>query len=230
MPRRPAAERPTRATARLTRDAILGSAIGIADTGGLEGLSMRGLAQELEVNPMSLYHHVADKDALLEAMLDVVVAQIPVVEAAAGGTWADELRTLIWAARRTMLRHPWAVDVVRQQETPTPATLAHLDRVVGVMLRGGCSIDLCHHALHVLGSRVLGFSDDLFDDSPDARTDPAELVARMHDWPSLFPNVVALAHAASHDGGLGGCDDDREFDFALDILLEGLERRRVSAR
>jgi hypothetical protein len=106
--------------------------------------------------------------------------------------------------------------------------LRHVDRVLAILRRGGCSVQLSHHALHVLGSRILGFSQDLFNDSPDNRVDPALLVAQFRAWSETYPHVVELGMAASHEGGLGGCDDDTEFDFALDLLLEGLERRRLT--
>jgi AcrR family transcriptional regulator len=210
----------------------------LADRDGLDGLSMRRLAQELGVNPMSLYHHVRDKEALLEAMTDAVVAEIaPDHEAqvaARGGalTWTEELRRLIRAARRTMLGHPWAVQVLQQGRPPTPATLRHLDRLLAAMRRGGCSVGLGHHALHLLGSRMLGFSQDLFVESPPdeaaAGTDPAIRAVQFRAMAELYPHVAELALAASHDGGLGGCDDDAEFGFALDVLLDGIERRRLA--
>jgi hypothetical protein len=143
--------------------------------------------------------------------------------------WAVELRSLIRAARRTMLRHPWAVRVLQDRVTPTPATLLHIDRILGALRGGGCSVELAHHALHLLGSRMLGFSQDLFDDSASDRADPAELAAQLSVWARTYPHVVELGAAATHDGGLGGCDDEAEFEFALDVILEGLERRRVGS-
>lgn len=236
MPRRraddrePATVRP-RASARLSREAIVAAAVALADRDGLDRLSMRRLGQELGADPMSVYHHLRDKGALLEAMVDAVVAGITPDDSPDDSpddqpAWTDDLRALILGARRTMLRHPWAVRVLQERATPTPATLRHLDRVLGAMRRGGCSVELSHHALHLLGSRVLGFSQDLFDDSPDTRADPADLAAQFGAWAEAYPHVVELAFAVSHDGGLGGCDDDAEFAFALDLLLDGLERRR----
>jgi hypothetical protein len=125
-------------------------------------------------------------------------------------------------ARQVMLSHPWAVRVFTDRATPTPAVLRHLERVLAVMREGGCSVDLGHHAIHLLGSRVLGFSQDLFDDSPDAAPaappDPA--------WAATMPHIAELAAAATHDGALGTCDDEVEFAFGLDLLLDGLERSR----
>ena len=240
MPRRPDDDRAHRATARLSREVIVAAGIALADRDGLDGLSMRRLAQELDANPMSLYHHVQDKDALLEAMVDVVVAGIApdhearVAQQVGAPDWTDEVRQLIWAARRTMLGHPWAVAVIQQRRTPTPATLRHLDRLLAAMRRGGCSVALGHHALHLLGSRMLGFSQDLFveqpRDAPGAGDlgDPARRAVEVQAMLARLPHLAELALAASHDGGLGGCDDDVELGFALDVLLDGLERRRLA--
>lgn len=205
----------------------MAAGIALADAEGLDALSMRRLAGGLGVNPMSLYHHVRDKDALLDAMLDAVVAGITADDAPLRrpSEWAARLRALLLAARTTMLRHPWAVQVLQQRDVPTPSTLRHIDRVLGLLRGGGCSVDLAHHALHLLGSRILGFSQDLFDDAPDD-ADPALRAAQAGALAATMPHVAELAVAATHDGGLGGCDDDAEFAFALDVILEGLERRR----
>jgi AcrR family transcriptional regulator len=230
MPRRPDDDRVPRATARLSREAILAAGIALADRDGLDQLSMRRLGQELGVNPMSIYHHLRDKEALLHAMVDAVVAGIAPDHETTAGTvaWTEELRSLVRAARCTMHGHPWAVRVLQQHDSPSPAMLRHIDRVLGTLRRGGCSLPLSHHALHLLGSRILGFSQDLFDDSPANRADPATLATQFRAWADAYPHVVELAAAASHGGSLGGCDDDAEFDFALDLLLEGLERRRLA--
>ena len=205
---------------RLSRESIVTTAIALADRDGLTGLSMRRLAQELGVDPMSIYYHVRDKETLLGEMLDAVVSSIS--PPAATGPWTDRLRSLIMQARGTMLLHPWAARVLEARADPTPAVLLHIERVLSVMRSGGCPVDLGHHAIHLLGSRILGFSQDLFDDSGDTSVPPA--VAQ--EWASTMPHVAELAGAVSHTGVLGGCDDDAEFAFALDLLLDGLERRR----
>lgn len=228
MPRRADDRSSTRASARLSRDGIVTAAVALADRDGLDGLSMRRLAQELGVDAMSIYYHLNDKNALLGAMIDAVVAEIdPGPEPLPGAVpWTVELRAVVMAARRAMLGHPWAARVLEGRPTPTPAVLRHIERVLAVLRRGGCSVDLSHHALHLLGSRILGFSQDLFDDSPDTRAAPDVLAAQFRVWAETHPHVAELAMAVSHEGALGGCDDDAEFDFALDVVLEGLERRR----
>ncbi|MFI5893523.1 TetR/AcrR family transcriptional regulator [Actinoplanes sp. NPDC051513] len=220
MPRR-ASNETTRTTKRLTKQKIVTEAIALADADGLDGLSMRRLAQHLAVDPMSLYYHVRDKDALLAEMADAVVAEISPVPRT--GSWIEQLRELIMAARATMVRHPWAARVLEGRDTPTPAVMLHLERVLAIMRGGGCSVDLGHHAIHLFGSRLLGFSQDLFDDDPDTAPPPDAVAA----WATTMPHIVELATAVTHDGALGGCDDDGEFAFALDLLLEGLEKRRA---
>ncbi|MFC5940360.1 TetR/AcrR family transcriptional regulator [Micromonospora harpali] len=254
MPRHADDRSATRAPARLSREAIVAAAIGLADRDGLAGLSMRRLAQHLGVDAMSIYYHLRDKDTLLAAMVDAVAAEIEVDgeteaaavggggtgvggEAAAGsgpagagapGPWTDQLRALIMRARRTMLRHPWAARVLEARDTPTPAVLRHIERVLAVLRGGGCSVSLSHHALHLLGSRILGFSQDLFDDSPNTPATEAETAAQAAAWAESMPHIAELAVAVSHSGALGGCDDEDEFAFALDLLIEGLDRRRLA--
>ncbi|MEV6843471.1 TetR/AcrR family transcriptional regulator C-terminal domain-containing protein [Actinoplanes sp. NPDC051411] len=221
MPRRSSDSRAaTRAPSRLSREGIVAAAVELADRDGLDGLSMRRLAQHLGVDAMSIYYHVHDKKALLGAMADAVAAEIP--QAPAAGAWTARLRALIIGARRVMLRHPWAVRVFTDRATPTPAVLLHIERVLAVMRTGGCSVDLGHHAIHLLGSRILGFSQDLFDDAPAA----GESAPPPPEWAETLPHVVELAAAVTHDGALSGCDDEAEFAFGLDLLIDGLERRR----
>jgi AcrR family transcriptional regulator len=227
MPRQIAAtpRRRLASAERLSRDRIVAAAIELADRDGIDSLSMRKLAQQLGVDPMSLYNHVRDKDDLLSGIVDGLVLKI---EPTTGGAdWMANLRQTILDARRVLLQHPWSSRVIESRVTPTPATLRYLDTVVGILRDGGFSLDLRHHSLHVLGSRILGFSQDLFDDSPDVRPEPevAALQARM--WATTHPDLAMLAGAATHDGGLGGCDDDEEFAFSLELILEGLEKRRL---
>jgi AcrR family transcriptional regulator len=175
---------------------------------------------------MSLYHHVRDKEALLDAMGDALVARIERPEQA--GEWDAQLRALILAARATMLRHPWSARVLDSRAQPGAATIGHIDAVLGILRDGGVPLELAHHALHVLGTRVLGFSDNLFDDAP-TEADPALVAAQARAWAPTLPHVAELALAATHDGVLGACDDDDEFAFALDLILDGLRRRAAAS-
>jgi AcrR family transcriptional regulator len=206
----------------LTRQRVLEAAVDLADRHGIESVSMRRLGQELGIEAMSLYTHVRSKDDLLDGMVDVVMAQVPIVTASDG--WKPALRQAVLGARGVLHRHPWAPDVIETRTAPGPAILRQYDTVMGIMRGGGLSLELTHHALHMLGSRLLGFTRELFDDSPNPDPDAAVALARQLE-PTL-PHVAEMALAATHEGGLGGCDTDVEFEFALDVILDGLERLR----
>jgi AcrR family transcriptional regulator len=226
MPRRGAAtaRRTARGPTALTKDRIIATAVDLADRDGIESLSMRKLGQQLGVDPMSLYNHVRDKDDLLDGIADAVVGEIDAPSA--GSDWRTSMRDVLLAARTAMLRHPWAAEVLETRETPGPATMRHMEVVLGILRRGGFSIDLAHHGLHVLGSRVFGFSQDLFDDKSEPIPDAEALQAISRDMAVAYPNIAELALAVRHEGGLGGCDDDVEFRFGIDLILDGLERMR----
>ena len=208
----------------LTRERILRTAVALADEEGVESLSMRRLAQELSVVPMALYKHVAHKGAVLDGMVDVVVGEIdpPLVDA----DWKNAIRERVLSARRTLLRHPWASRVIESRTAPTPTVIEYMDQMIGIVRNGGFSIDLTHHAMHAMGSRLLGFSQELFDDTPD---DPPEIQAIQAQWlAERYPHISEMVAAISHDDAsvVGqGCDDQFEFEFALDLMLDGLERR-----
>lgn len=208
----------------LTRERVLAAAVALADREGLAAVSMRRVGQEVGVEAMSLYTHVKGKDDLLAAMVDNVVGEIPVAIPAPipPSDWKPALRGTILAARAVMLRHPWAPRLLEQRSQPGPSTLRYLDRVMGVMRSGGLSLAVTHHALHVLGSRLMGFTQDLFDDSTSG--DPAMAAAIAAQLGPTHPYVAEMALGATHDGGLGGCDDDVEFAVALDLILDGLDR------
>ena len=210
---------------RLTRRRVLEAAVNLADREGIEALSMRRLGQELGIEAMSLYTHVRSKDDLLAGMVDVVIGQIP--NRRSSGDWTETLRRTILSARRVMLRHTWAPAIIETLDDPGPAGLRHFDTVIGILREGGLPLELTHHALHLLGSRILGFAQDLFDDSSDVDPKVAALLAQQIG--ASHPYVAELAMAVTHEGGLGGCDTDAEFEFALDVILDSLERLRKAA-
>jgi AcrR family transcriptional regulator len=215
----------TKARAPLTRDRILATAVALADRGGVESLSMRKVAQELDVVPMALYRHVANKDEMLDGMLDVVVGEIDPPET--GVDWKTAVRRRILSARRALLRHPWASRVIETRTDPTPAVLEYMDRMIGLFRAGGFSIDLTHHAMHAMGSRMLGFSQELFDDT--AEVDPVVEADMFRAMADRYPYIGELVEIVMHDDASvvgGGCDDQFEFEFALDLMLDGLEQMR----
>ncbi|GIF04335.1 TetR/AcrR family transcriptional regulator [Actinoplanes siamensis] len=211
--------------APLNRDRVLRAAVELADRTGIDTLSMRNLAQELGVVPMALYKHVANKDELLDGMLDAVIASIGSAPGAPDGGWRSAVRSRILGARQALLRHPWAWRLLDSRADPTPAMLGYLDSVIGLFLAGGFTPDQTHHIVHALGTRLLGYTQDLFDDSrpaaPEARLALARALADSH------PSLAAMARAAAHDESSvvgSGCDDQFEFEFALDLLLDGFDR------
>jgi AcrR family transcriptional regulator len=214
-----------RARVPLSRERVLRAAVALADAGGVESLSMRKLAQQLGVVPMALYRHVANKDELLDHMVDVIVGEIDPPPAGAG--WKAAIRQRVLSARRALLRHPWASQVIESRANPTPAVLAYMDSMIGAFRAGGFSIDLTHHAMHAMGSRLLGFSQELFDDTTNVA--PEHQAAMLRELAGSYPNITELVSAITHDEAsvVGpGCDDQFEFEFALDLLLDGLERLR----
>ena len=213
---------------RLNRDRVLQAAVALADEAGIAAVSMRRLAQELGVVPMALYKHVADKDELLDGMVDAVIAEIGPPDP--GLDWKNAVRQRILAARRAVLRHPWARQAIESRTNRTPTVLGYMDSVAGSFHAGGFSADLTHHVMHALGNRIWGFSPELFTE-PESETpqtlSPQVLEAMAREFAEKYPNILAIATAAT-DGDLSrvgsGCDEQFEFEFALDLLLDGAER------
>ncbi|MGY0235405.1 TetR/AcrR family transcriptional regulator [Longispora urticae] len=210
----------------LSTERVLRAAVALADAIGIDALSMRRLSQELGVVPMALYKHVANKEELLDGMVDAVVGEIDPPGPGVDGMAA--VRERILSARRVLSRHPWASRVIESRTAPTPVLLAYMDSMIGMFRADGYSVDLTHHAMHALGSRLLGFSQELFDQSPDV--DPQVRHAGLRAMADTYPHVVEIALRADHDrrSVVGpGCDDQFEFEFSLDLLLDGFERLRA---
>jgi len=213
-----------RTRAPLSRERILRTAVALADQGGVEAASMRKIAQELGVVPMALYKHVAGKDELLDGMIDVVVEEIdpPSTDEV---EWKAAVRQRILSARQALLRHPWASRVMESRTEPTPTVLAYMDSMIGMFRAGGFSMDLTHHAMHAMGSRLMGFTQELFNDTTDV--DPEVEAEMWGQMANVYPSIYELFRTVSHDDAsvVGpGCDDQFEFEFALDLLLDGLEK------
>ena len=205
---------------RLDRAKVLAEAISLADAEGLDALSMRALATRMGVVPMALYKHVADKDDLIGGMVDAVVASYP--DPPAAGSWRERVRSRILAAHATATVHPWLSRAIETRTRRTETIFGHMNAVAGDFIDGGFSPDLTHHAMHVLGHRVWGFSPEAFDDSgsppsPSEAADPTALADR-------FPHIMAITRDSMARTDGAGCDSDREFAFALDLLLDAFER------
>ncbi len=206
---------------RLNRDTVVRAAVALADAEGVEEVSMRRLAADLGVVPMALYKHVADKAELLNAMIDAVITEIPPPDPQLA--WKQAIRTRILEAREVLLAHPWLRTVMESKPAPTPTVLAYMDSTIAVFLAGGLSPDLTHHVMHALGSRIFGFSQELFTESAGAPVPPeaATLLA------AAFPHIATVASGVEHDPNsvvAQGCDDQFEFEFALDLQLDAIER------
>ncbi|MEW9527312.1 TetR/AcrR family transcriptional regulator C-terminal domain-containing protein [Microbispora sp. NPDC049125] len=210
--------------APLNRDRVLRAAVALADDAGIEALSMRKLAQELGVVPMALYKHVANKEELLDGMVDVIVGEIdPPIH---GAEWKDAIRRRILSARQALLRHRWASHVIESRTQASPVVLDYMNSVIGMFLAGGFSADLTHHVMHALGSRMWGFTQEVFP-TPPPPADPDAQAAMFRQLAARYPHIIEIATAGSHDEGSAvgrGCDDQFEFEFALDVLLDGFER------
>ena len=215
--------KPTETRVPLNKARVLDAAIAFADRDGIDALSMRSLSQLLGVVPMALYKHLTNKEALIDAMIDVVVGEIAPPQS--GIDWRGAVRQRIVSARQAQLRHPWASRAMEARSVPTPTVLAYMDSMIGMFVAGGFSIDLTHHAMHALGSRMFGFSQELYSGGQSAA--PEGEAARQ--LALMFPHIAAVAAEAAHDDGskVGpGCDDQFEFEFALDLVLDGFELLR----
>jgi AcrR family transcriptional regulator len=224
-----------RATYRagLSKDRVFRAAVSLADARGIAAVSMRKLAQELGVEAMSLYHHVADKDEVLDGMVDVVVSEINarVTELGAppGGNWKTAVRRRILAARDVLLSHPWAPGVLESRSTMSPTVMRYYDSLMRLLREGGLSVSLVHHAMHALGSRALGFTQELYapqNEDADPGVDVAAIIRGQLADEYPYITEIAVIESGNHDkdSTLGWCDDQVEFEFGLDLLLDGLER------
>ena len=210
--------------APLSRERVLRAAVDLADDAGIDAVSMRRLAQELGVVPMALYKHVANKEELLDGMVDVIVGEIdPPMH---GADWKAAIRQRILSARQSLLRHRWASQVVESRTQATPVVLDYMNSLIGMFRAGGFSVDLTHHVMHALGTRMWGFTQEVFP-TPAPPVDPEAREVMFGQFAVRYPHIIEMATAVAHDeeSAVGpGCDDQFEFEFALDLLLDGFDR------
>ncbi|MBD8870336.1 TetR/AcrR family transcriptional regulator [Nocardioides donggukensis] len=213
----------------LTRDGILAAAVELADREGRDGrtsLTMRSLARHLGVEAMSLYHHVTHKEDLLDGMVDVLFAEIHLPRA--GADWMEEIRRRCRSGREVLARHPWAVGLMDSRSTPGPATLRHHDAVLGCLRSGGFSVPMAAHAFAVLDAHLYGFMVQEVSmpmHGPEETAALAELILAGLPEDS-YPHLRELTEEHVLQPGY---DFGAEFDYGLDLVLEGLERRRVAS-
>jgi AcrR family transcriptional regulator len=210
----------------LTRQRVLRAAVALADRGGVGALSMRKLALELGVEAMSLYHHVANKDDILDGIVDVVFGEIELPTGEAG--WEAAMRRRAVSAREALRRHPWATGLMESRRTPGPANIRHHDAVLGVLRNAGFPIELAAHAYSLLDSYIYGFA--LQEASLPFHT-PEEAAEVAQEIMSVFPadDYPHLAEIATEHALQPGYDYGDEFLYGLDLILDGLARARAAA-
>jgi AcrR family transcriptional regulator len=205
----------------LSLERVLAAAMAVADAGGIGALTMRSLAQELGVKPMSVYYYVASKEAVLDGIVDLVFREIDLPSAS--GDWHQEMTRRAHSARRALRRHPWAVGLMESRTTPGPATLRHHDAVIGALRAGGFSVPMTAHAYALIDSYVYGFAlqeAGLPFESPEDMADMAgEMMVQFP--PGEYPHFVELATEHILQPGY---DFGNEFDFGLNLILDALAR------
>jgi AcrR family transcriptional regulator len=215
-----------RSRRRLSRERVVRAAIEQADEGGLEALTMRTLAEMLEVAPMALYRHVADKDDLIDAMVDAVFAEIGVP--AGGGDWKTAMRRRAVSVREVLSRHRWAIGLMESRRSPGPANLRHHDAVMGRLRAAGFSLAMTAHAHSLLNSYIYGFALTAmnlpFETTAEVAQVAQHLLGRVpvNEYPNLVEFITE--HAVKP-----GYDHEGQFEYGLDVILDGLERIRDTA-
>jgi len=217
---------PTRPTpspgsrAPLSRERVLAAAVSLVDEAGLGSLTMRELGQRLGVEAMSLYNHVANKDDILDGMVDLVVGEIDLPSDTAD--WKEAMRRRATSAQAVFTRHPWASGLVDSRQSSGPARLRYFDWVVGTLRRAGFSIEMSARAFSILDSYVYGFGRQQLNLSAGSDMSPEEMAeAFSHAIPAdeypYLREMVDYAITSVHD-------DSADFEFGLSLILDGLER------
>jgi AcrR family transcriptional regulator len=212
-------DRPVRVP--LNRDRVLSAAVAIADAGGVGSLTIRSLADKLGVKPMSVYHYVANKDEILDAIVDLVFAEIDLPRP--GRAWRAEMRRRAMSARSVLRGHPWAIALLQSRTSPGPATLRHHDAVIGTLRGAGFSVAMTAHALALIDSYVYGFAlseSALPIHGPEPVAEIADSMMRRYAA-DAYPHLVEFTteHVIRP-----GYDFGDEFPFGLDLVLDGLAR------
>jgi AcrR family transcriptional regulator len=204
----------------MNREQVVTAAVALADEVGIEALSMRRLGQALGVEAMSLYNHVDGKEALLDGMVDAVFAEI---ELPSGADWKKALRQRALSMREALGRHRWAIGLMESRTTPGATTLRQHDAVIGCLLAAGFSMQLTAHAFAAVDGYVYGFAlqeRGLPFDTPEQTAEMAQ--AMLAHFPvDEFPHLAAFTREHVMRPGY---DFGAEFEFGLDLILDGLER------
>lgn len=205
----------------LTRERVLQSAIERADQGGLEALTMRKLGQELGVEAMALYHHFANKDALVDGMVDLVFGEIALPDG--GPDWRMAMRKRAISVRDALLGHRWAIGLMESRRTPGPENLRHHDAVIGSLRAGGFDIAMAAHAYSLLDSYIYGFALTKMNLPFETSEDVGEVAQTMlepfpaGEYPHLMEILTDHVMQPGYDYG-------DEFEYGLDLILDGLAK------
>jgi AcrR family transcriptional regulator len=206
---------------RLSRERVLRAALALADENGIESLTMRKLGEAVGVEAMSLYNHVANKEDLLDGMIDVVFSELELPSGE--GSWKQAMRRRAITARTVLSRHRWAIGLMESRTSPGPATLRHHDAVIGCLRNAGFSVELAAHAYSALDSYIYGFALQERGLPFDAAEETAELAQAML---AQFPvdEYPHLAEFTFEHVLRPGYDFANEYEFGLDLILDGLAR------
>jgi AcrR family transcriptional regulator len=223
LPNTPKTGRRPKQRTPLSRDRILRTAVALADARGVSELTMRKLANELGVEAMSLYHHVANKDDLLDGMIDLVFSEIDAP--APNGDWKAELRKRAASTRAALSRHRWAVGEMEGRTNHGPSSIRVHDAVLGCLLGAGFSEEMTVHAYSVQDAYIYGFALQQTDMSSVTPEDFAtEARRQMHEYQALLADYPHLVRVVGGHVAEVGYDYDSEFLFGLNLILDGLER------
>ncbi|HET9756082.1 MAG TPA: TetR/AcrR family transcriptional regulator [Candidatus Limnocylindrales bacterium] len=210
----------------LTRERVLRAAIERADQGGLEALTMRKLGQELGVEAMALYHHFANKDDLVDGMVDLVFGEIDLPDG--GPDWKRAMRKRAVSVRDALLRHRWAIGLMESRRTPGPANLRHHDAVIGSLRAGGFDIATTAHAYSLLDSYIYGFALTKMNLPFETSEEVGEVAqAMLEPFPAgEYPHLMEILtdHVMQP-----GYDYGDEFEYGLELILDGLAKMHDQA-
>jgi AcrR family transcriptional regulator len=209
----------------LTRERVLDTALRLADQGGLEALSMRKLGQALGVEAMALYYHFANKERVLDGIVDLVFGEIDVP--AIGADWKAAMRRRAISVRDALARHRWAIGLMESRTNPGPANLRHHDAVIGCLRAAGFDMAMAAHAYSALDAYIYGFALTKMNLPFETTTDIAEMAETMLEPFPLgeYPN---LADFITEHAMKPGYDFADEFEYGLDVILDGLDRAQNS--
>ena len=216
----------TRRRLPLNRDRVLRAALALADKGGLEKLTMRSIGQKLGVEAMSLYNHVANKDDIVDGMVDLVFSEIDLPTSEAD--WKSAMRERAIAVRDALLRHRWAIGLMESRRNPGPATLRHHDAVIGSLRAAGFDMAMAAHIYPLLDSYIYGFAMTQMN-LPFENT--AEIADVAQSMLQAFPinEYANLAAFITEHAMKPGYDHANEFEWGLDVILDGLDTVQDSA-